>query len=334
MKIKFGFFILIVVCVSFFQAVLCGAQPHFGPIEVRNQFPPHMFFLTPRPHSPQTLEKNGIEGSAELDYFSVYSNAASSSHRILMDMEAVVLGFRFAYGITDGFTFSVHVPLVSMNDGFLDGPLEVFHKTFGLPNYGKEKSSQNKFSYMIKKDDQLWFDGREGGLNLCDLTMRAKVRLLESDAFSPLDVGLTYEVKAPSGNVSYGFGSGAWDHGLFLPVKYGFKNINAYFMPGYIMLGRPRFDTADISVKDIISLFVGGEYIYSSKTNLVMQFNSYTSPFERTGIEKLDTPSLELALGARRAFSSVLGGEIAFCEDLTDGAPDFTIHFRLNLLIK
>ncbi len=317
----------------FFQAAVCPAAPHQGPLEVINQFPPHMIFLTPRPHSPQLLGKNGFEGAVAVDYFSIYANAAASSQRILMDMEATVVDFRLAYGLSDRCDFFLRVPWVSMNGGFLDEPLEIFHDTFGLPNYGKEKSPDNAFTYVMRKDGQSWFDSQEGGVHLTDLTMALKINLFSSKISFPMDASLTYEIKAPSGDAAYGFGSGAWDHGLFFPIKYAFKRLDTYLMPGYVWVAAPQFETVDIPVKDIFSMFIGVQYPYSPRTHLIAQVNAYTSPFRHTGIEKLDAPSVELSLGLKRALTSQVGVEFAFCEDLTRGAPDFNLHFRLNFIV-
>lgn len=304
-----------------------------GPLGVVNQFPPHMMFLTPCPKSPTPLGKNSLTGALALDYFSVYSNDASSHHGILMDMEATVLDFRLAYGVTERLDLTLRIPLVSMGDGYLDQPLEKFHNALGLPNYGKEKSPTNRYAYIIATDKQAWFDGKKGGLNLTDMTLGAQFNLHHFAHGTLKDLGLNYEVKAPTGDTTYGFGSGAFDHGLFLPAKLGFSRFNAYLTPGYIWVGNPEMEQVHIAVRNMAAFFIGTEFLYSSTTSLMVQINSYTSPFRHTGVYKLDTPSVELALGARWNLTSKASVELSFCEDLTRAAPDFNLHLMLNLTV-
>lgn len=336
MKYHFGKVLKILFLLNFLTFLLpvtgMTAQ-QTGPIRVLNQFPIHMIFLTPRPHSPHAVSKDTFLSAVSFNYFSIYSNASSSSHSLLMDMEAMVLDFQPTYGLTDNLSFGARIPLVSMQDGFMDHPLEWFHRSFGLPNYGKERRPKDKFAYIIKKDGQAWFQARKGGLNLLDITLFTQLELIDFKPYFPTKVGLTYEAKIPGGGETHGFGSGAWDHGIFMPVKVSFSSINIYLMPGYIFIGTPEFKDSNITTRDIKSFFMGCEYLYSSNLSFLAQISSYTSPFEDTGIAKLDVASVELALGLRWAFTPHLSAEAAFCEDLTRSAPDFNLHLMMNLKI-
>jgi hypothetical protein len=309
------------------------AMRQTGPLGVLNQFPIHWIFLTPRPHSLHAISENTITGAVSFNYFSIYSDTSSSTHSHLMDMEAMVLDIRLAYGLTDDLSFGAIIPMASMQDGFMDHSLEWFHRSFGLPNYGKERRPKDEFAYVIEKNGQVWFKAKKGGLNLLDSTFFTQLDLIDFRPHFPAIAGLTYQAKIPSGDETHGFGSGAWDHGIFIPIKVSFSAINVYLTPGYIFINTPEFNNSNISTCDIKSLFLGGEYLYSSNLSLLAQINSYTSPFKDTGIEKLDVSSVELALGVRWAFTPQLDVEMAFCEDLTRSAPDFNLHIMLNLKI-
>jgi hypothetical protein len=302
-----------------------------GPLGVLNQFPIHWIFLTPRPHSLQVISDGTFTGAMSFNYFSIYSDMSSSTHSHLIDMEAMVLDVRLAYGLTDDLSIGAIVPMASMQDGFMDHSLEWFHRSFGLPNYGKERRPKDEFAYVIKRNGQAWFKAKKGGLNLLDSTFFTQFDLIDFTPYVPALVGLTYQAKIPSGDETHGFGSGAWDHGIFIPIKVGFSSINVYLTPGYIFISTPKFNNSNISTRDIKSLFMGGEYLYSSKLSFLAQVNSYTSPFKGTGIKQLDVASVELALGARWAFTPQLDVEMAFCEDLTRSAPDFNLFFMMTL---
>jgi hypothetical protein len=333
MKLNLGIFFKISVLMVFLNPLIGMAKQPAGPLGVRNHFPPHMMFLTPRPHSPQTIASKTFSGALSFDYFSIYSKAYSSDHTILMDMEAMVVDLRLVYGLTDDLSFGMRVPMVSMQDGFMDHPLEWYHHSLGLPNYGKEKRPKDEFAYMIEKDHQRWFQSKKGGLNLLDSTIFTQINLIDHEKKIPTKIDLTYEVKLPIGDETFGFGSGACDYGFFIPIQFRLSRINTYLMPGYIRIGKPQSNNADISVRDIKSFFLGGEYPFTSNVSFVAQINAYTSPFGTTGIERLDNASVELALGLKWALTSQINAEMAFCEDLTRSAPDFNLHFMMCLTI-
>jgi hypothetical protein len=300
-----------------------------GPLQVRNQFPPHLMFLTPVPQSPRLPADGQLRGSLAFDYSSVYFDEASANGSALVDMEMAVFELAFDYGLTDRLALGLRLPLVSMNAGFLDGPLETFHETFGLPNYDKQLRPKDDFAYDLKKDGQNWLDPQSGGLNLADITTELKLALVKREGKDPSAVSLSYQVKLPTGDPDHGFGSGAVDHGLFLPIQIQIDRCIVYLTPGYIWVADPETDGPDVAARNVVSFFAGGEYLLTADFSLLTQINFYTSPTERTGIDKLDDGSLDLAVGFHWRFAPELGFEFAFCEDLTRAAPDFNLHGRI-----
>ena len=87
---------------------------------------------------------------------------------------------------------------------------------------------------------------------------------------------------------------------------------------------------ADVAAKNMFTCFLGGEYLWSPAVSLAVQLNFYTAPFSDTGIEQLDDPSLELSLGAVWRMSPNVDLRLAFCEDLTRSAPDFSLHAAMT----
>lgn len=306
------------------------ASPEKGPLRVRNQFAPHLMFLTPIPDSPRTVSAGTFAGSLALDYSSVFFWEKSDDWNALVDMEMAVIEVDLQYGLSDKVTLGLRLPMISMHDGFLDEPLEIFHRAFGFPNYDKHKRPQNEFAYELKKDDTTLFESRSGGLHLGDTTLSAKFGIMDEAVGQPISTALAYQLKLPTGEAAHGFGSGAVDHGLSLLTQLSFAPWYFYLAPGYFLMGNPTETEVAVSANDMVSIFFGGEYIYSKKLSLLAQLNYYTSPLEYTGISKLDNGSLELGMGLIYRFTNGLGLEFAFCEDLTRAAPDFNIHLRLS----
>jgi len=305
-----------------------------GPLSVRNQFPPHLMFLKPVPDSPRLIPRTQFNFSLSADHASIFVNELSGEKwSALIDMEITVLELSLEYGLTDYLTLGLDLPFVSMNSGFLDGFLEDFHSTFGLPNYGKEERPKDEFAYRLQKQGKNWFRAESGDLCLADSAVSAKLSLMDEirkEWFLPEKLSLSYTLKMPLGDEEGGFGSGGFDHEFSLLSQFRISPLVIYLNPSLIFLSDPETVEADISVSNILGLFLGGEYIFSESLSLLAQLNYYTSPFENTGISQLDTETLQAEFGFIYKLTSSLSLEFAFCEDLTRSAPDFNVHLRMS----
>ena len=329
----YKFFIIIIWIAALISrmTVSASADSGLGPLQVKNQYPLFLMFLTPVPESAELVQPKKLETGLAIDYSSVYLNSVSNNWQALMDMELMVLQFSAAYGLTSNLTLAANIPLVSMNGGWMDGYLADYHDYFGFPNYGRECRPQNDFGYSIKKDGEQWFDASSGGLHLADSTASVKIGLLDEKDNGHFSLSFKYILKVPLGNEKHGFGSGACDHGFLLLSSINLDSLIVYLNPGYILLSDPAISNPKISVNNIYTLFAGIEYMVTQSWSIITQLNCFTAPLEKTGISWLDQDSIELGLGI--AFKAWHRGklELAFCEDLTRSAPDFNLHFKITL---
>jgi len=310
-----------------------------GPLRTRNQFPPFLMFLSPLPESPVTLSKNELKFSPAVDYSSVFiyekSGEYSGNWDALIDMELTVVDLLVEYGVTKRLTLSVQPLLVSMNKGFLDSFLETYHDTFNFPNYGRENRPKDEFGYSVSYKNKKWFDGKAGGLYIADSLISAKYSVLERSRTLPVNASILYTLKIPLGDSDSGFGSGHFDHGLFLLSQTVVHPVIVYVNAGYIFLSDPDTKGANINVNNIASLFGGFEYSYSENLSLVAQINYFSSPFNNAIFSQFDNGSVELDLGFVYYFSQKTRFEFAFGEDLAEsGVPDFNVHLRVSYVFN
>jgi hypothetical protein len=299
-----------------------------GPLKVRNQFPPHLMFLTPVPMGPNPLPRGGLEVNLAMDYSSVFFAEHSDRWSVLVDMELAVVDLSLRYGLTPRLSLGLDQSAARMLDGFLDGPLEDYHSAFGFPNYDKETRPEDDFAYFIRKDGRDWFRAEAGGWHLMDTTLGAEWQLLGGGRPA---LSLVYQLQLPTGETDSGFGSGSFDHSFLLPTEFKGGAFRIFLTPGVHLPGRPDTVAADIDTRPFASLLVGTAYLYDADLSLLAQINGYSSPLEATGISKLDDGSLELGLGFHYHFDRSLKLEFAFTEDLTQAAQDFNLHLGVSL---
>ena len=298
----------------------------FGPLQTMNRFPLHLLFLKPRPVSGELPAYGTLETTMAFEYSNTYFDYENHHWNVLMDMEMMVSEFCFTYGIQSNIAIGFEVPLVSMSNGFLDGLLENYHDTIGVSNYHRENRPKNDFAYRLKKDNALLLQGETGNFEIADVTAFVQYKLLKSTQNCPVKGSFLSRVKLPLGDQNKGLGSGQFDIGVYLPIKYAKKKWSFFFMPGVAYIGDPEMGNIDWSARNSYSLFGGVAYEYSAGTTLLAQLSYYTSPIEKTGLNELDRGALELDFGFHHQLNNELMLELAFCEDLTLAVPDFNLR--------
>jgi hypothetical protein len=305
-----------------------GADP--GPLSAQNRFPLHFLFLTPRPVSAQLPAVGAVNASAEVAYSSVYFNERSSRWEVLLDLETTVVDLSLSYGLTSRMALRLDVPLVSMNSGFMDGFLERYPDALGVGNYGRENRPRNDFAYRVAKDGRPWIEGEGGSFRWADMTLSAQWELIPGGGYRGWSSSVLARIKLPTGSVRRGYGSGSVDAGLFWPSQWSGEKWTVYVMPGWIWRGDPDGGEVFVKARNGYSVFLGTAYAYSDKWRWLVQLDYFSSPFEQTGISRLDDGALELVLGFQRKLHESWYLEFAIGEDpFTLAAPDFNVQLGL-----
>lgn len=324
---------LVLLCWAWAGLILLGDASagfaDYGPLQTTNRFPLHLMFLTSQPVQADLPPDSGIEGSLSVDYSNTFFNQSNDTWDVLMDMEMMVVDVSMIYALTSRWGLKVDLPVVSMNDGFLDVFLGNYHDAIGVGDYGRESRPSNSFGYRVSKDNQLWIEGESGDFQLADITVSVQYELFHRSTDQDVASSLLLSVKVPTGDETLGFGSGAFDLGLYWPTQWSGKPWSFYIMPGVALIGEPDTRGADVTARNSYALFVGLAYDYSERWTWLAQINYYSSPIEETGLSDLDGGAFELDVGFHYQIRSGWILEFAFAEDLTRAVPDFNLHLGL-----
>lgn len=312
--------------------LLTGVAPAAdrGPLAAVNRFPLHLIFLSPRPVAAELPEQGTLGVELAVDYSSVYFDEHSDPYDFLVDMETMVTELSLAYTLTERLGLRLQVPLVSMNSGFLDHLLAGYHEALGVSNYGREDRPADSFAYRMAHNGASWVEGSSGAFGWADITVSAQWLVFRPTGARIWQSSILASLKAPTGNPDYGYGSGRWDAGLFLPTQWSFQRWSLHLMPGFICHDDPETLGAEIRSRNSYSLFGGAAYAHNDRWIWLAQLSYFSSPIEDTGVARIDDGAIELAFGFRRIMNRNWRMEFAFAEDpFTLAAPDFTIHLGL-----
>ena len=300
-----------------------------GPLQLKNRFPLHLLFLTPKPLPSRTPASGILETSLALDYSPIYFSHNNQDWGFLVDLEMTTADFSFRYGLTPRLALKADFPFVSLNAGFLDRFLEGYHDTLGVANYGREERPDNAFAYRVTHQGRTWIDASSGTFELADLTLSAQWRAWGGNNPQSWAGSLVLSLKVPSGDADHGMGSGQFDYGLFATADRRMGPFSFYLMTGYALNHDPDTLGARIQARPSYAWFGGVGYQYSDRTTWLVQVNGYTSPIEETGLSEVDEAAVELGLGFQYLLDGDWQVEFAFGEDLTRAAPDFTVRIDL-----
>ncbi len=305
-------------------------SPDKGPLQIKIQSPPYLMFLTPVPDSPELAPFDKLAISMALDYSSTFLYAKSHEWFALIDMEMMVLDLFLEYRAAKNLSLMANLPMVGMGSGFMDPFLDDYHTRFNFREYGRSLRPQNAFDYNLKINDQDWIHSQHSGLRTADGSVSAKFMVLDDETTGFLCASISYFLKVPLGDTTRGLGSGHFDHGIFLLTRVRNFPFILYFNTGFILLSDPETFGPEVSVNNIFSFLISTEYVISKTCSFLLQLNCFESPFNDTGISKLDGGNIEMGLGLIWDIKPNFGLEVAFCEDLSEtGTPDFNIHGRI-----
>ncbi|MFH1868532.1 MAG: DUF3187 family protein, partial [Candidatus Omnitrophota bacterium] len=139
-----AFFILLV------STDLIAEEPKYqpaGPLNIRNQMPMYIYFMSPAPDKAETLKKGKfeIDGSYHvsnviIDQHPVWPCQRFGSGRFIrsrewwvyIDTEVNRLDLNFSYGLLDNLELSADIPYFIFSKGYLDGLIEGFEGSFSF----------------------------------------------------------------------------------------------------------------------------------------------------------------------------------------------------------
>jgi hypothetical protein len=304
---------------------LSTASSFEGPLQVNNLYP---IFL----HADQQyLDKAAAENSMSysLSHSSTYTVQSSGEWDIDLDMEVTELNFRYKRIIKDVIEFDMDLPVLIIGGGFMDGFLESYHSTFGLPDYGRSQRPNNEFLYEVRRDGALIIAGKSG-ISLGDIRLALKKPLITSDGFV---LSIKGDIELPVGNARKGYGNGSLDAGLSLLLdKKITDRIITYVNFGAVFPG----DVRGHEKLDLKNFYCGGLGIEADAgdgLSFLVQLQGQSSIYPQTDLLAVDRDSYLLIIGGRYTIGKS-NYDLSLTEDInTSGAPDFILNltYKVNL---
>ena len=210
-----------IVGLGLFTGVASAQTVWNGPLPVQNERPFQSAFLHFEAKPPEILGKGrsryGVAFHVAND---LLIPADSNGSRVEEDFETGRVQLNYSRGIGGGWEAGVRANVIVRDGGVLDGPIEFYHRIFGLAGNGQDIPIGR--DNIARNRDVLFFQDANGnGVNeasasgLGDTTLEVRRGLTSGRTASALRLG----VKLPTGSGNRILGSGGFDAGVGVDAR-------------------------------------------------------------------------------------------------------------------
>ncbi len=327
-------------CLTLFLLLVCSL-PGFAqdmeitPFRTVNQSPLVQIFGMPSETASTTVKPGHIRVSLTQDIASNYTVASNSNENIHLDGESYRWTLAARYGLTERFEVGMEVPYLLSGGGFLDGFIVDWHKTFGLPQGGRDVAAKNKLQYNYNKDGRQVLNMDHSGSGIGDISLTGALKLYDiKDEESHDSIVLRTAVKLSSGDSSQLRGSGSTDFSLYLC-----GSINNYTEWGSLGLfgsiggmAMTKGKVLPDQQKSLVGFGTAGlGWGPTDWISFKFQLNAHTPLYSGSSLAELSKSSLMLVIGGALKLPGAYLLDIGVSEDLAVAtAPDVAFHLGLS----
>ena len=302
------------------------------PFQTANRSPVAQLFGLPGPGSALLLApgENAVAFAAETAQN--YAEDSSADEAVLFDGESYRFNLGLRRGLAPRLEVGLDIPYLAHRGGSLDGFIEDWHDTFGLPQNGRDQAPHDRLLYRYVRDgkEEILVDENTEGFS--DIRLNGAWQLTDSTDGNPWATALHAALKLPTGDSDDLLGSGSTDLALWLAGTRSWP-LDGAAVALFGSLGAMGLTDGDVIADRQNNLVgfatLGGGVRPFDWLVLKLQVDGHT-PFFDSDLKELGDPAAILSFGGDLALGDRSVLEIGLSEDLaTETAPD--VLFRLAL---
>ena len=305
------------------------------PFRTVNQSPLVQIFGMPSETSATVAMAGRTRISLTQDIASNYTVASNSSERIHLDGESYRWTLAARYGLTDRVEIGLDVPYLLSGGGFLDGFIIDWHKTFSLPQGGRDSAPKNKLQYNYTKNGRQVLNMDRSGSGIGDISLAGALKLYDiKDGESHDSIVLRTAVKLPSGDSAQLRGSGSTDFAVYLCGS--MNNFTEWGSLGLFgSVGGMAMTKGNVLPDQQKKLAGFGSAGFgwgpTDWISFKFQLNANTPLYSGSSLAELSKSSLMLVVGGALKLPGTYLLDIGVSEDLAVAtAPDVAFHLGLS----
>lgn len=304
------------------------------PFQSSNQSPLIRVFGLPAIGSASVVPAGRFEETLTSDVTNSFATDSSGTEAVMLDGETYRFNLAVRYGIAPGLQIGIDIPYLAEGGGILDGFIEDFHDTFGLPQGDRKSFPRNRLLYQYSNNGATKVLVNDGSNGIGDIRLSGAWQLHRGDTESPLAVALHASIKLPTGNSNRLFGSGSTDFALWLTASDDCQ-LPLGHLTVYAAAGGMALTDGDVLTDQQRNLAAFGSLGFGwSPLNwlaLKVQADAHTSFYTGSTLRQVNSGSVQLVSGGTIGFGDKTFLDLGVSEDvLVATAPDVVFHLALR----
>lgn len=275
------------------------------------------------------LPRNESTNSVTLDWSNEFFLDSNARESLTLDGESQRLALRYRAGIAPLFgralEWSLELPLLFTGGGVLDGAIESWHSSFGLPNSNRDDVPQDRYRIRYVRDGVTLVDRDHGDSGLTDLRLGLGLALSQRWTLRGL-------VQLPTGDKDHltgGHSGGALWLDYSLPLTTSRRA--ALLLSGGVSAASTNGPLGDLQ-QPVVG--VAGAVlilpIYGALDGVV-QVNAHSKLYKGSELAPLARAGAPLAVGLRLPYQRLVF-DLAVLEDPSvNASPDFGLLFSIKV---
>jgi len=272
-------------------------------------------------------EDNGWHITHSLFISNTFLQQSRKGEEVVIDVENYRYDFSLAYQ-TDNWRLNATLPFIANDSGSLDGLIENWHDTFGLPQGGRTSNANNQLKLLYTRNGKTIFQQNSSDSDIGDTALSFNYRL------SRTDKGITelgFGIDLPTGSVGSNSGNGTADYAIwFSKVRKFSENTSFYGLLGMSVIGKGGQLENRLKNRVWLAQF-GSEHDFYPDITGILQFDFHSSMLKNTSLDAFgNSLQVQFALQFKRWLDEY-HIDLFFSEDImVRSAPDITFGLRLS----
>ncbi len=310
-----------------------GAAPglEITPYATTNLSPFGILYGVPALGEARVLRPGAMQAELSVAIASHFEFSNRPGEEIFVDGETHRLALRLRRGFAPGYEWTLELPYVSHQGGYLDGFIINWHDFFRLAQGGRDRAAREQVLYTYRRDGVERVRLSEPVASGGDVRVGLGTALSSAER-TPL--ALRAELKLPTGQSSRLSGSGAADLAIWLSGAsplFGSDDWKVYGGGGLALLG-PGEVLPELQRRRVPFASAGVGWRALAALAFKVQVDAHGPLYRESRLAPLGRSVVQLGMGGSLRLGEESEFEFVVLEDITvGGAPDVTLRAALKM---